>query len=184
MLMGDFLHTGSGPKILGSSTFHLDVPHMDDYTPAEKLHLEHEALGFSLSSNEMELYSVEAAARGAVSSRDLPGHAGREVRVAGVIAAGRRHLAKDGEWMLFLTLQDTQGLIEVVLFPDAYRENGDVLANGGFGPYLVRGQVQVSGKGRGIGVQPPSNLRPSDVVCMKMHPILIAEQVTLLSTEC
>jgi DNA polymerase III alpha subunit len=79
--------------------------------------------------------------------------------------------------MLFVTLQDADGLVEVVLFSDAYKAHGDVFANGGYGPYVVRGLVQVSGKGRAIGIQPPLDLRPSDIESMKMHPVVIGTEV-------
>jgi DNA polymerase III alpha subunit len=100
--------------------------------------------------------------------------------VAGVIAAGRQHLTKDGGWMLFISLQDATGLIEVVLFPEVYKEYRTVIANGGHGPYLIRGSVQVAGKGRGIGVQLPPGVRPSDAVALKTHPVVIAEEVRVL----
>jgi DNA polymerase III alpha subunit len=185
MVMGDLMHGmeggGAAPRILGHLQSRIEVPDLPDYTPAEKLRLEREALGFVLTRNEMELYAREAGESGAVLASDLVAHAGREVKVAGTIVAGRRHMAKSGEWMLFASLQDSAGLIEVVLFPDAYREHGETLANGGCGPYVVRGTVQVTGKGRAIGIQPPEGLRPGDEAVLKMHPVLIAEEVRLLA---
>jgi DNA polymerase-3 subunit alpha len=149
---------------------------MEEYTPTEKLRLEQETLGFALSHNEMEWVEVPNA----ISSSELHRYAEREVQVAGVAVAGRRHMGKDGKWMLFLSLQDREGLIEVVLFSDAYEKSGKVLANGGYGPYVITGRVQVSGKGRGVGVQTPDNLRPTDAVILKMHPIVNASEVRLL----
>ena len=184
MVMGDLMHGmeggGAAPRILGHLQSRIEVPDLPDYTPAEKLRLEREALGFVLTRNEMELYAREAEESGAVLASDLVAHAGRDVKVAGTIVAGRRHMAKSGEWMLFASLQDSTGLIEVVLFPDAYREHGETLANGGCGPYVVRGTVQVTGKGRAIGIQPPEGLRPGDEAVLKMHPVLIAEEVRML----
>jgi DNA polymerase-3 subunit alpha len=177
---GDRRATGgiSSPKILGkNATLHIDVPHLDDYTPVEKLQLEQEALGFALSHNEMEWLDVS----GAVLSEDLHRYADREVQVAGMAVAGRRHMGKDGKWMLFLSIQDREGLIEVVLFPDAYQKHGKVLVNGGRGPYIISGYVQVSGKGRGVGVQPPGKLLPSTTVTLKMHPVVIAHSVEVLA---
>lgn len=186
-VMGDFMGQtifeggNSNPRILGSAGLHIEVPVMSDYTPAEKLRLEQEAIGFSLSRNEMELHVDVAEERGAVPSSRLARYAGREVAVAGVIAAGRSHTTKDGGRMLFMTLQDCDGLVEVVLFPETLKESNETLANGGHGPYLVHGTVQVSGKGRGIGVQPPAELQLSDAVTMKMHPVVIASRVNMLS---
>jgi DNA-directed DNA polymerase III PolC len=180
MIMGSVWHQAGAPKVLGSVTFRLDVPTMEDYAPIEKLRFEQEVLGFALTHNEMELHAGTAVGKGAIPSGDLVRHANRQVSVAGTMAAGRRHTTKEGEQMLFLTLQDAEGLIETVFFPDAYHECAATLANGGYGPFLVRGTVQVSGKGRGIGVQPPSGLRLTDTVTLKTHPVLIAERVEML----
>ena len=152
------------------------MPHLDEHTPAEKLQLEQEALGFALSHNQMEWLDVT----GAVLSGELHRYADREVKVAGVAVAGRRHIGKDGKWMLFLSIQDREGLIEVVLFPDAYQASGKVLTNGGHGPYVIEGTVQVSGKGRGVGVQPPADLLSSTTAVLKMHSVVIAHAVELL----
>jgi DNA polymerase III alpha subunit len=136
-----------------------------------------------VSRNEMELYGDTLGKQGVANSSELAQHAGREVTIAGVVVAGRRHTTKGGEPMLFFTLQDVNGIIETVLFPEAYKENVGVLANGGYGPYLVRGVVQVSGTGRGIGVLPPADLRPADAASIKMHPVVIASEVRLLMVE-
>jgi DNA polymerase III alpha subunit len=177
-VIGDFLQlpNSATPRILGSATLHLAVPDREDYTDAEKLHLEQEVLGFSVSCNEMELLEVPEA----VPSRDLHKHVEQVIKVAGVAAAGHRHICKDGSVMLFLTLQDRYGLIETVLFPDAYKAHSEVLARGGNGPYLVSGRAQVTGKGRGIGIQLPFDLRPADTVTLKMHPIIVVETMSLI----
>lgn len=183
MAIGDIIQHialagGGSPKILGKSTLHINVPDLDDYTPTEKLRLEQETLGFALSHNEMEWLEVP----GAITSSELHHYAGREVKVAGVMVAGRRHMGKDGKWMLFMSLQDQEGLIEVVLFPDAYQASGKVLTNGGYGPFVVTGRVQVSDKGRGVGVQFPEGQQTTDVhaVSLKMHSVVIGVDVRLL----
>ena len=38
--------------------------------------------------------------------------------------------------------------------------------------------MQVAGKGRGVGVQPPEDLTPADVVTLKMHPVVIGEKLS------
>jgi hypothetical protein len=42
--------------------------------------------------------------------------------------------------MQFITLEDRWGLVEVVLFPDVYKQLGGTF--GSFGPYRVTGLVQ------------------------------------------
>jgi DNA-directed DNA polymerase III PolC len=151
----------------------IDVPDIEDYTLAEKLVLERETLGFVVSCNEMELVEVS----GVVPSSRLGQYADRQVEIAGVIAAGRTHTGKDGKKMLFMTVQDREGLIEVVVFSDAYKEHGELLASHGYGPYRIRGTAQVTGKGRGIGIQPPSDLLMAEAMSLKMHPVVVAEKI-------
>ena len=42
--------------------------------------------------------------------------------------------------MLFLSVEDLEGMMEVVVFPDVYRQYRDELR--GSGPYLIRGVVE------------------------------------------
>lgn len=181
IVMDDFLvgHLVS-PRILGNATSQLEVPTMEDFSPAEKLRLEQDVLGFTLTRNTMELYDGASSLQTVVPCSALAEYAGHKVTVAGVIVAGRRHLTKSGEWMLFISLQDTSGMMEVVLFPEVYKKHGALIANSGSGPYLASGTVQVAGKGRGIGVQPPAGLRPSDAVALKMHPVVIVDELSAL----
>jgi DNA polymerase-3 subunit alpha len=180
IMMGDVigeLPISREAKVLGKANSHqrIEVPSLQDYTLSEKLRLERETLGFVLSCNEMELVDVP----GAVPSSQLHRYADQEVRVAGVIAAGRSHTGKDGNKMLFLSLQDQEGLIEVVVFSDAYKAHAELLASNGYGPYVITGVAQVSGKGRGVGVQLPADLLPSTsaTAAVKMHPVVIAHTV-------
>ena len=165
-------------KVLGKTNSHqrLEVPSLQDYTLSEKLRLERDTLGFVLSCNEMELVDVP----GAVPSSQLHRYADQEVKVAGVIAAGRSHTGKDGNKLLFLSLQDREGLIEVVVFSDAYKEHAELLASNGYGPYVITGVAQVSGKGRGVGIQPPPDLLMADAVTLKMHPVIVASKISPL----
>jgi DNA polymerase III alpha subunit len=180
MVLGDFLPglmVSPNPRILGDLGFQPETPFMEEYSPQEKLVLEREALGFTLTCNPMELHPQSIKEHGVVLCRDLPSQANKRVTVAGVAVAGRRHRTKAGEWMLFMSVQDTTGLIEIVLFPEAYKQHAATIANNGVGPYLVTGQVQVAGRGRGIGVQPPADFTPADIATIKMHPVVIAESL-------
>jgi DNA polymerase III alpha subunit len=161
-----------------SSRKQIEVPDIEDYTLAEKVMLEREGLGFVVSCNEMELVEVP----GMVPSSKLGQYADKQVEIAGVIVAGRTHTGKDGKKMLFLTVQDREGLIEVVVFSDAYKEHGELLASHGYGPYRIRGLAQVTGKGRGIGIQPPSDLLMAEAVSLKMHPVVVAEKIAALNS--
>lgn len=182
-MLGEVLESqplNAAVKVLGvaGSNQHIQVPDLPEYTLLEKLRLERETLGFVISCNEMDLINVPNT----VVSSKLRHHADREVRIAGVIAAGRSHTGKDGNKMLFLSVQDKEGLIEVVVFSDAYKKYKELLTNNGYGPYIITGTAQVSGKGRGIGVQPPSDMLMADAVSIKMHPVVVASHIEVVSS--
>jgi DNA polymerase-3 subunit alpha len=182
IVMGDMLIGNLvSPKILGRITLEIEVPDVEEYTLAEKLRFEREVLGFTVSRNEMELYAEARGLQDVLPSSVLAEYAGQKVSVAGVIAAGRKHLTKDGGWMLFISLQDAIGLIEVVLFPVVYKRYNALIANGGYGPFVITGSVQVGGKGRG-GIQVPVGIRPSDAVALKTLPVIIAEEVRVFDS--
>jgi DNA polymerase III alpha subunit len=54
--------------------------------------------------------------------------------------AMRRAVTRQRELMQFVTLEDRWGLVEVILFPNAYKQLAGTF--GSFGPYLVQGVVQ------------------------------------------
>ncbi|MBN1242305.1 MAG: DNA polymerase III subunit alpha [Spirochaetales bacterium] len=88
---------------------------------------EAETLGFVASSAPAELFA--ARARAAVSrlslpplvdSRALAGSLGRRVSIAGVAAARKEVVTKRRDAMCFATFEDSFGLFDAVLFPQAW----------------------------------------------------------------
>lgn len=76
-----------------------------------------------------------------VASVDLPKYVGHVVTAVGCLIAERRQVLRNGEGIMkFVTLEDTQGVFEAVLFPAVYRAWGHVFAQGG--PYAITGEVQ------------------------------------------
>jgi len=67
---------------------------------------------------------------------------GEDVQLVGDLVTSRLNRTRGrGRLMKFLTLEDSTGLFEVVLFPDCYARYGHHLAAAG--PFYVRGTVQV-----------------------------------------
>lgn len=70
-----------------------------------------------------------------LTSNEVPQHAGRLVRVQGLVATARHTFSADGRPLQFVTLEDEHGLIEVTLFsgtcaPVAYLTLGPYVATG------------------------------------------------------
>lgn len=117
------------------------VPGLADFTPEEKLRHELAILHLAASGHPLVLLRERLRQRGAVPVGELPGLAGRRVRVAGLLVTAKTaRVHKTGERMKFLTLEDETGLCEVTLFPRVYRRYGRLLLTRG--PYLVAGRVE------------------------------------------
>jgi DNA polymerase III alpha subunit len=79
--------------------------------------------------------------RGVIPACELPGWAGRRIKVAGrLITAKSATVKKSGQPMKFITLEDETDLCEVTLFPEIYKRYGARLLSRG--PYLVTGVVE------------------------------------------
>ena len=91
----------------------------EDWTLHQKVAAQLEILGASLEAHPLEL--VMDKITGAISTIDAVQKIGRRVTVAGVRQTSRRSRTAKGEMMLFLTLEDLQGTLDVILFPDVYR---------------------------------------------------------------
>jgi DNA-directed DNA polymerase III PolC len=117
-----------------------EIPDLPAYTLAEKIRWEKEILGLAVSDHPLSLYVEKLARYRPVGSALLPSYVGEEVIVAGWPVGVRSHRTRQGEWMVFLSLEDLAGTIEVLVFPDVYQRCTHFL--GQAAPHLVQGRVQ------------------------------------------
>jgi len=138
------------------------IPRVQDLSVAEKLRWEQELLDFTVTMHPVEYLRSLAGPNGWTKVQDLSRHAGRRVKILGVVRTAKRTRTKQGEWMKFVTLEDETGLVDVVLFPGSYQRWGHALP---FHRYLViAGRVQDDvGSVTIVGerVEPIQRLRPS-----------------------
>jgi DNA polymerase III subunit alpha len=93
-----------------------------------------------------ELAADRIAATGAMSTLEAAERIGQRVTVAGMRQTSHRSRTAKGEPMLFLTLEDLSGMLEVILFPQVYRQVREIVSSGR--PFLVTGMVEMdSGRG-------------------------------------
>lgn len=132
---------GSGQMVLPQ--FDLGIGDAaQEFTRLERLRAEEELLGGVVSEHPLERFLPRIRSYEPVSSQELGDLGGREVVVAGVRVSTWRHRARSGSTMLFLTLEDTEGLIEVIVYPEVYQRTRRRLARRG--PFIVWGRVQQS----------------------------------------
>ena len=117
------------------------LPCLPDFDARERARLEQELLGFTTGLHVLDMDDLpdDFEAQDCVPLVDLPARVGQDVRILGFLAAQRRTRTKNGRLMCFLTLEDRDGIAEVVLFPDVYERFGHELA--GQDRYVVRGRV-------------------------------------------
>jgi error-prone DNA polymerase len=110
---------------------------------AEALAAEVEVLGLSTGEHVMALYRPWLAGRGILNSQELEGHpAGQKVRVAGWVVVHQAPPTAKGYH--FVTLEDEEGLINVVVRPAIYAQYRRILHAASL--LIVEGVVQRNGR--------------------------------------
>ena len=109
---------------------------------AERMAWEHEILGLTPGDQVMSLYREALRAQRVLSSGELPSRRdGERVRVAGWAVVRQRPPTAKGH--VFITLEDEEGLVNLIVRPDVYERYRDVLRNR---PLLwIEGRLQREG---------------------------------------
>ncbi|MGH2711633.1 MAG: OB-fold nucleic acid binding domain-containing protein, partial [Actinomycetota bacterium] len=92
-------------------------PGLREYTEAEQVRAELEVMGMDTSRHVLSFYEPLLKDIGAVRSKDLRRRRGREwVMVAGVKVSSQTPAVRSGQRIIFLTLDDATGPLEVTVF--------------------------------------------------------------------
>jgi DNA polymerase-3 subunit alpha len=135
-------HLQDGQRVPGQmSLFQIEEAPEDDWTREEIVKAQEKILGISLAAHPLELAAAKINAAGAVSTLDAVERIGQRVTVAGIRLSSHRSRTVKGEMMLFLALEDLEGVLDVIIFPDVYRRVQGALSTGA--PLLVTGMVEM-----------------------------------------
>jgi DNA polymerase-3 subunit alpha len=119
-----------------------DLPPLDEYPEQAMLAMEKELLGLYTSGHPLARYKVQMERAGAVPQAQLSEQEdGAGVAVAGLVSGQKRFVTRNGDVMLFLTLEDLTGTIETILFPRTYQRYQAILEDQA--PLLMRGRLSV-----------------------------------------
>jgi DNA polymerase-3 subunit alpha len=132
----------------------------EEFDQAEVLAIEKESIGLFISAHPLK--EVREALREAVDFplADLPGKRdGDWVTAGGIITAAKKIRTKKGDPMMFATLDDLEGSIEVLIFGKALEEYGGDL--GVDEVVLVRGRVDHGDKGTSLIAQTVERFDPT-----------------------
>ena len=100
---------------------------LPEFDPAERVRGECRSTGLWFSAHPLDVWLDAEARRGATPAAEIERHVGRRVTVTGLPCAYRRIETKSGGLMLFISIVDQSGIVECVLFPDAYRRFADAV---------------------------------------------------------
>lgn len=113
----------------------------DDWPLAQKVEAQEEILGASVDAHPLELMAEKIAAAGALTTVGAAARVGRRVRVAGMRQTWRRTATARGDYVYFMSLEDLEGMLDVVIFADVYRRHRAELS--GAGPYVIEGMLEM-----------------------------------------
>jgi len=110
-------------------------------TRQERLTLEIESFSFPISKHPLERY-LPALGDKVRKAKDIPQYVGQTINLAGVYVTRKVTSTKKREPMEFVTFEDETDIFECVMFPDAYKEFGDLLNWESL--FVIRGKVEVA----------------------------------------
>lgn len=113
----------------------------EDWPLQHKVAAQQALLGISLEAHPLELLSDPIRAAGAISTLEAIDRLGQRVTVAGLRQTSHSSRTAQGDSMLFLTLEDLSGTLEVVVFPKVYRQAKALLSS--TSPFLITGRLEM-----------------------------------------
>jgi len=124
-------------------TENIILPEVNDMDKREMLNWERELIGLYLSDHPLSSFQKQLVQIVSYFSGQLPEAQHEEkVRVAGLINSIRPYQTKAGRPMGFVTLEDIQGVIDLVLFPRPWKRFSDMLTVGEV--IIVEGKVDTN----------------------------------------
>ncbi len=113
----------------------------EDWSLAEKVAAQEEILGAGIIAHPLELASERIRSAGALTTVEAAARLGQRVRLAGMRQTWRRSNTSRGEYIYFMTLEDLEGMLDVVIFADVYQRNRSTFSKGR--TYLLEGIVEL-----------------------------------------
>jgi DNA polymerase-3 subunit alpha len=121
------------------------LPDIPDWDEHQRLSAEKEILGFFISGHPLEKYRDKLADFAALDTRailDMKQGTGKdEITTAGVISGVRVMKSKKGELYANCAVEDMEGKVEAIVFPEAFRRLGEKVRLEV--PVLLRASVRV-----------------------------------------
>jgi len=124
----------------------LDIPDMEELSPDEMLKIEKEAFGFFFSRHPLQSYehlinTITQYNTQNIKELDIT----EDVDIVGVVSGYREVITKRGDKMAYATIEDTNGIVETIIFPDLLSKYPTLLKDDK--PLIINGSVEKSEDG-------------------------------------
>jgi len=124
------------------------LPNAPEWSERQRLESEKEVLGFYVSGHPLSALEPLLRRYADTRSSETASRAGREVRVGGILTTLRQTTTRRGAQMAFGTLEDLDGSVELLIFPEPFAQYASLLRSalgeGGESgpiPLLVTGEL-------------------------------------------
>ncbi len=123
-------------------SYDITYPDIPEWDKKERLNHEKDCLGFYVTGHPLDSFRQTLKACSSIDTATaLTATRDREVTIGGIVSAMRPMTTKKGDQMAFVTFEDLTGFIEVIVFPDLYRETNSLLT--GEQPLLIKGKLTI-----------------------------------------
>ena len=155
-----------------------ELPEVPEWPEHELLAAEYATLGFYISGHPLDKYAGRLKDLSAIELATMEGKRnGEDIVVAGIIVSSRPMRSRRGARWMIITLQDRTGVIEALVFPEAFQKLEPILKAAT--PLLVKGRVAVEDVGTRLMV---SDARVLDQVTDRA-PSLLRVRVDLKAMD-
>jgi DNA polymerase III alpha subunit len=112
-----------------------------DWDLAQRITAQEALLGVGVDAHPLELVTRQISASGATTTLDAATRTGQSILVVGMRQTWRRRIAHRGDYIYFMTLEDLEGTLNILISAETYRRSRTALSNPG--PYIVEGVIEL-----------------------------------------
>lgn len=128
----------------------INIAPMEEYPKNYLMQLEKDAFGFYATGHPLDAYDKLIRLNGYLRISDITGENkvkdGFKTGFIALVTGRKTHVTKSNRQMCFVTLEDSTGEIEGIVFDDVYARSSQLLAKNDI-PLIIHGTVSVSSSG-------------------------------------
>ncbi|PID72368.1 MAG: DNA polymerase III subunit alpha [Desulfobulbus propionicus] len=138
-----------GAQSAAQAAAEIALPDIDEWPELQRLSFEKETVGFFLTGHPLEGIKkemdmiIDADVEHVAECRD-----GQVIRTGGLVSSYKEHKSKKGDRMAFISIEDMNAAIEVIVFPNTFARCSEMLRSEK--PLVVSGTVQQGERGAKI----------------------------------